>query len=440
MERYDLPADQLANEQEAGALRIASETDEKNCGCNDAAVTPKNLYKLSNYRIANTAYEIGDSVAVPYHPHLMLTCFNAGSTAPGSLDTTNVAVGERITDGTVIWVVEEVGKVKSVNGKTGDVIVDLPLGFMYFSLEKEVPAGRLPASGAIYNRPLYQNLYNWADERGLVISESEWQAQASANDGYCNYYSSGNGSTTFRVPKLPNTLTADIADEFGVKGNGMGIGITNGTQYRGLIQRGNDYARLGLSSKYGLSVGTDVDGTASSFNGEPIVGITTDTTKSGIVAETSSNKITGQWLIVAFGVAHNIGEADVANVMQAVEQVQTGLNVVAGISDYIIESYRNGTEWYEVYKSGKVRQGGYTGSTSQQHDTKYTITLLKEMANTNYYVNFQVITDITTGTCVEYVHIPKSGRQTNKLTYQHGSTRGGTGEIYYTWEIEGQGA
>ena len=28
------------------------------------------------------------------------------------------------------------------------------------------------------------------------------------------------------------------------------------------------------------------------------------------------------WLIVAYGVAHNIGEVDVANVMQAVERLQ----------------------------------------------------------------------------------------------------------------------
>ena len=31
---------------------------------------------------------------------------------------------------------------------------------------------------------------------------------------------------------------------------------------------------------------------------------------------------------------------------------------VEAIADYIVETYRNGSSWYEVYKSGKVRQGG----------------------------------------------------------------------------------
>ena len=52
----------------------------------------------------------------------------------------------------------------------------------------------------------------------------------------------------------------------------------------------------------------------------------------------------------------------------------------ADMNDYIIESYRNGTEWYEVYKSGKVRQGG----TAILSGSVKTLTFLKPMANTNY--------------------------------------------------------
>ncbi|MBR6636263.1 MAG: hypothetical protein IKK97_02310, partial [Phascolarctobacterium sp.] len=48
---------------------------------------------------------------------------------------------------------------------------------------------------------------------------------------------------------------------------------------------------------------------------------------------------------------------------------------------YIIESYRNGTEWYEVYKSGKVRQGGISTSSSEN----VTITLLKEYLSVDDY-------------------------------------------------------
>ena len=55
-------------------------------------------------------------------------------------------------------------------------------------------------------------------------------------------------------------------------------------------------------------------------------------------------------------------------------------NVVAGV-DYVVESYRNGTDWYRLYKSGWVEQGGRGPSSGVGFST---ITLHKEMADTNY--------------------------------------------------------
>lgn len=60
-----------------------------------------------------------------------------------------------------------------------------------------------------------------------------------------------------------------------------------------------------------------------------------------------------------------------------------GVLIPTDATDYIIESYRNGTEWYEVYKSGKVRQGGIAATPTTGYKD---ITFLKPMANTNYSV------------------------------------------------------
>ena len=218
------------------------------------------LTTVATNRLPNTTYAVGNVVYVDSNLSVALKCITAGTTSNAELNISTKNIGDTVTDGSVVWqVCNRTSDVTSVNGKTGDVVVDLPVGHMYWSVEPNVPAGRLPTLGATYNRALYADLWAWANEVGLVKSESEWQAIASANDGNCAYYSSGDGSTTFRVPKLPTT--------------------------------------------------------------------------SGIVAKTSATKITGQWLIVAFGVAHNIGEADVADVMSAVEQVQTGLGVVEGKID-----------------------------------------------------------------------------------------------------------
>lgn len=55
-------------------------------------------------------------------------------------------------------------------------------------------------------------------------------------------------------------------------------------------------------------------------------------------------------------------------------------NVSANI-DYVVETYSNGTEWYRVYKSGWIEQGGRLYNNS---NTVNTINLHKKMKDTNY--------------------------------------------------------
>ena len=105
MERYDLPSDPVASSEQAGMLRIASEADEKNCGCQDAAVTPSNLHNVLGGRKANTAYKSNEILACPYQPGLLLKCVQAGTTSTSLLNTTNVTKGQVITDGGVKWLV-----------------------------------------------------------------------------------------------------------------------------------------------------------------------------------------------------------------------------------------------------------------------------------------------------------------------------------------------
>ena len=53
---------------------------------------------------------------------------------------------------------------------------------------------------------------------------------------------------------------------------------------------------------------------------------------------------------------------------------------------YIVETYQSGSSWYRIYSDGFKEQGGmYT--TNSSSSSSVTITLLKEMTSTNYYVN-----------------------------------------------------
>ena len=305
----------------------------------------------------------------------------------------------------------------------------MPLGYVHWSISPIVPAGELPLLGGTYDRSLYADLWSWANENGLVISESEWQANVLA-DGKCDKFSDGNGSTTFRVPKLPTTIASDVPSEnLLVKGTGINLGLTNGTNNYGLRASGGSGEYLSAAANiYGTQVGSTPSTTGVLSQS---LGVTTDGSKSGMVAEApKTTKITGQWLIVAFGVAHNIGEVDVANVMQAVESVQTGLGTleqgVGTAIDYIVDTYRNGTEWYEVYKSGKVRQGG------KLTPNKTDYTLLKPYANTNYTVLSNRSTDSSDAYAL------KVGIK-NTTTIQASSYQGNQ-YINGWWIAEGQGA
>lgn len=65
---------------------------------------------------------------------------------------------------------------------------------------KAKPAGVQLFSGQLLSRASYSA--HWGLVNGgsrTVVSESEWQSQVSSN-GFCLYYSSGDGSTTYRMP------------------------------------------------------------------------------------------------------------------------------------------------------------------------------------------------------------------------------------------------
>lgn len=97
--------------------------------------------------------------------------------------------------------------VKTPNGVTKaydlDKIGGIPVGFEYFSMNPNIPDGSLPLLGGTYSRSAYPDLWAWVQaQSGYCKTESEWQTLSAANNGNVPFYSSGNGSTTFRVPSL----------------------------------------------------------------------------------------------------------------------------------------------------------------------------------------------------------------------------------------------
>lgn len=225
------------------------------------------------------------------------------------------------------------------------------------------------------------------DGHKVVLADQETIVQNIYGENGCAwYYILDTVNVRFKLPIVnPSKEELITANSLPVIGNGTTIGLTNGTNTGGLAASSYVYAKV---DKYGTPVGTTI---GSGTNLSNTVGLTTEADKSGMIADLSNQTtvFSGKKYLYFY----------VGNFSQSAIEQTAGLNsslfnskvdLANGVSqadvDYIIESYRNGTEWYRVYKSGWCEQGGYKTSSSS-NSTWETITLLKNYIDTNYHVS-----------------------------------------------------
>lgn len=249
-----------------------------------------------------------------------------------------------------------------------------PLGFHYLHPYGTVPADSIICNGATYSRALYKDFFDYITTQGWVKTEAEWQEIATRDNGFCPFYSSGDGSTNFRTPKF--APYQQIAITSGDVGNYHKAGLPNiegehnGTSW---ITGGSGAFRA-LSTTTANPVGQASGKSSVSFDASlynPIYG------RSDTVQPESN-----EWVmcVVAYGIATNVGSVDIQNVMSAVNAVQASLENIVRIA----ETWKStdGSSWYRVWSDGFIEQGGhYTSSDS----SKFTVTLNKQMKTTYYH-------------------------------------------------------
>lgn len=183
---------------------------------------------------------------------------------------------------------------------------------------------------------------------------------------------------TFRLP-LKNG-TEGMFGGGAVVGNGMSLGLTNGSQtagltsltyHSGVTDRGT---LIGVTTGYGLNIGQSVAGSAG-FNGIVTAGITTDPEKSGLVVANAGVVPDGWALYYYVGVT-----VQNANLIDAGRMQEQITNINASSRGYLVESYVNGRSWYRVYSDGWCEQGGQITVT----EAATNITLLKSYKDNNY--------------------------------------------------------
>lgn len=89
--------------------------------------------------------------------------------------------------------------------------IEMPVGFEDYVFYTELDPGQLIRNGQLVSREIYSDLWNFVQSKpSMLLTEEEWQANLTANEGLaCNYYSAGDGSTNFRLPKASVIVLPD---------------------------------------------------------------------------------------------------------------------------------------------------------------------------------------------------------------------------------------
>ena len=215
-----------------------------------------------------------------------------------------------------------------------------PLGFHYLHPYGTVPADSIICNGATYSRALYKDFFDYITTQGWVKTEAEWQEIATRDNGFCPFYSDGDGSTNFRTPKF--APYQQIAIEVAQATTYPQAGLSNS---EGWFKLGSP-AYYGDNSTSGMCTRSEAESVdkwgglgdgawrhgrtykVSLKDGNPIYG------RSDTVQPESH-----KWVmcVVAYGIATNVGSVDIQNVMSAVNAVQASITELEGNLSSIVK-------------------------------------------------------------------------------------------------------
>lgn len=239
------------------------------------------------------------------------------------------------------------------------------IGETWFSIDGTVPAGGVPFCGQIVTRAMYQDLFDWATAQGKVKTETEWQAHAAANGGNCPYYSSGDGSTTFRMPcvvaYLKGATSASNAGQYEAQKlpnlKGRFDGNVDDDDSSPANRKSGVFYTTGITASGANGVAED-NGGLIGFDASRYDPIYQD--GADVTPETYTVLVG----VYAFSIATNVGGTDVGNVASAVAALETEVNAlnnkpVLNANAYLVYSWHDEKgNWIRKYSDGWIEQGG----------------------------------------------------------------------------------
>lgn len=232
-------------------------------------------------------------------------------------------------------------------------------------------------------RDLYPKFWEWVNSAGVrVIDDTTYESEL-ASAGVCSGFVLDSAFGGVRLPKWK--YQAPFGETIPVRGNGISLGLSTGSVLGGLAAISGNYAghSMIVESAYGAQVGQTVS--ADYVRGSNLaMGVTTDSDKSGIVAENNAPTDHFVWCIQVYNAATALSEQDSAQLASEMQlKAQTDFGNVAENLDFVVESWKaaDGFGWYRKYRSGWVEQGGIVPDLG---DVQQTVNFYVEMADTKY--------------------------------------------------------
>lgn len=285
-------------------------------------------------------------------------------------------------------------KAYSVAEPTGNMVVNFTgkaggngknIGEVYYSQSSLATdnSGALPLwTGESVATAMYPSLTEWVTKHTELQCTAEEYESALSTYGECPKYVLSTDS--LRLPKLANYIKmangiegitqkeAGLPNLIGtIKGIAHGEGSHSNASGVFKIVETHSESRNGIYSS-GTGPAATAELNASEYNNTY--------GKSGTV--TPAHTTLFPW-VVAYTASI---EASVAQAAEFQQGLSGKVDLPAGVTndnvDYVVESYNDGTNWYRVYKSGWLEQGGRGTITSGAGFE--IITLLKPMLDANY--------------------------------------------------------
>ncbi|MBP2635565.1 MAG: hypothetical protein H6Q72_1472 [Firmicutes bacterium] len=228
----------------------------------------------------------------------------------------------------------------------------MPIGSIMPWLVTAVPAGWLALdTGALVSRTTYSQLWAWVQANAPLITEAEWQAQAAVQTSI-GAYSSGDGATTFRLPRIVDFVCGSDSTKLpGTwrKGSITGFDSTGSSDGRVILGYGADGGG-GNAELFGMDAIN-----AANYSGVTAYGVAaslaSSQTLSAFSGSTRPKSIAMLYCVKAFDAPTN----------QALIDITALANEVVGKVNYTdYESWGNDTNGGMKYPDGHIEQWGTT--------------------------------------------------------------------------------